>query len=188
MNRARPEAGDTGGRSMLTLFGRGHRYCDGVTRRSFLKLGGLAMGGLALPDLLRAEAQAGTGRANKSVIMVYLSGGLAHQDTFDLKPDAPEGIRGEFKPIATRVPGIQVGELLPRTAAMIDKLAVLRSIVGLRDEHSSFQNITGFTMDLSRREGKPDFGSVISKVPGPRDPGVPPFTDLFPTMQHTPYN
>src|SRR5262245_1851816 len=106
---------------MLTLFGRGHRYCDGVSRRSFLKIGGLAMGGLALPELLRAEAQAGIGRSNKSVIMVYLSGGLAHQDTFDLKPDAPEGIRGEFKPIDTRVPGIQVGELLPRMAASIDK-------------------------------------------------------------------
>lgn len=180
---------------MLTLFGSGHRYCDGVSRRSFLKLGGLAMGGIGLPELLRAEARAGASpspssspSSKKSVIMVYLSGGLAHQDTFDLKPDAPEGIRGEFKPIASRVPGTNVCELLPRMAASIDKVAVLRSIVGLRDEHSSFQNITGYPMDVSQREGKPHFGSVISKVQGPRDPIVPPFIDLFPTMQHRPYN
>src|SRR5437870_13201740 len=101
---------------MLTLFGPRHRYCDGVSRRSFLKVGGLAMGGagLGLADLLRAEARAGTGRSHKSVIMVYLTGGLAHQDTFDLKPEAPVGIRGEFKPIATRLPGVQFGEVLPR--------------------------------------------------------------------------
>src|SRR5262249_36797663 len=156
----------------------GHRYCDGVTRRSFLKVGGLAMGGLALPDLLRAEEQAGVGRSDKAVIMVYLSGGLAHQDTFDLKPDAPAEVRGEFKPIATKVPGIAIGELLPMTAAAMDKIALIRSIVGLRDEHSSFQNLTGFPMDLSQREGKPHIGSMIARVQGPRDPIVPPFVDL----------
>ena len=173
---------------MLTLLGSKQRYCDGLSRRSFLKIGGLAMGGLALPDLLRAEAQAGVGRSHKAVIMVYLSGGLSHQDTFDLKPDAPEEIRGEFQPIATKLPGVQVGELLPSTAAVMDKIAVIRSIVGLRDEHSSFQNLTGFPMVQSQREGKPHFGAVISKVQGPKDPVVPPFVDLFPTMQHRPYN
>src|SRR3954467_13431514 len=142
---------------MLTLFGPRHRYCDGVSRRSFLKIGGLAMGGLGLPELLGAEGRAGAGGANRSVIMVYLSGGLAHQDTFDLKPDAPAEVRGEFKPIATRVPGLQIGELLPRTAAVMDRVALIRSLVGLRDEHSSFQNVTGFPMTLSQREGKPHF-------------------------------
>src|SRR5213078_743058 len=151
---------DEGSRLMLSLYGPGQRYCDGISRRSFLKIGGLVMGGLGLPDLLRAEAQAGGGRPHKAVIMVYLTGGLAHQDTFDLKPHAPVGIRGEFKPIATNVPGIQIGELLPKTAQSVDKLAIIRSVVGLRDEHSSFQNITGFPMDLSKREGKPHFGSV----------------------------
>lgn len=111
------------------------------------------MGGLSLPGLLEAEAlaAANTGRsgsagrpAHKSVIMVYLSGGLAHQDTFDLKTDAPAGIRGEFKPIATRLPGVQVCELLPRTAAIMDKLAVIRSLVGQVGEHSSFQSMIGF--------------------------------------------
>jgi hypothetical protein len=173
---------------MLTLFGPGHRYCDGVTRRSFLKVGALAMGGLALPDLLRAEQASGAGRSHKSVIMVYLTGGLAHQDTFDLKPEAPAEVRGEFKPIATRVPGISIGEHLPRLAAMTDKLAILRSIVGLRDEHSSWQNLTGYTMGQAQRESRPHFGSVIARVQGPVEPTVPPFVDLFPVMQHKPYN
>ena len=122
------------------------------------------------------------------MIMVYLAGGLAHQDTFDLKPDAPAGIRGEFKPIATRLPGVQIGELLPRMAGVIDKVALIRSIVGLLDEHSSFQNLTGFPMAQSQREGKPNFGSVIARMQGPVDPLVPPFVDLFPVMQHRPYN
>ena len=175
---------------MLTLFGPKHSYCDGIARRSFLKIGGLALGGLTLPELLRAETAAGQGpgRSHKAVIMVYLSGGLAHQDTFDLKPDAPEEIRGEFRPIATKVPGVQIGELLPRMAGVLDKVAVLRSVVGQRDEHSSFQNLTGFPMGQSEREGKPHFGSVIAKVQGPAHPVVPPFVDLFPTMQHKPYN
>jgi len=173
---------------MLTLNGPKHRYCDGVSRRSFLKIGGLVMGGLSLPDLLRAEALTGIGRSRKAVIMVYLTGGLAHQDTFDLKPDAPKEVRGEFVPIATKVPGISISELLPQMATVMDKVAVVRSLVGLRDEHSSFQNLTGFPMNISQREGKPHIGSVISKVQGPLDPVVPPFIDLFPTMQHKPYN
>ena len=174
---------------MLTLYGPRGRFCDGVSRRSFLKVGGLAMGGVGLPQLLRAEEEAGPGaRSHKSVIMIYLSGGLSHQDTFDLKPDAPEGIRGEFKPIETNVPGVRFGELLPRLSTSADKLAVIRSVVGLRDEHSSFQNLTGFPMDLSRLQGKPHFGSVVAKVQGGVDPVVPPFVDLFPLMQHKPYN
>jgi hypothetical protein len=184
---------------MLTLWGplRGHRFCDGGTRRSFIKVGGLAMGGLSLPDLLEAEATASettpgtpmpSASRHKSVIMIYLAGGLAHQDTFDLKLDAPAGIRGEFKPIATRLPGVQIGEHLPRIAGLMDKVAVIRSLVGLRDEHSSFQSVTGFPMGQSRREGKPSFGSVIARVQGAADPVVPPFIDLFPVMQHKPYN
>ena len=173
---------------MLTLFGPTGRYCDGVSRRAFLKIGGLAIGGLALPDLLRAEAATSGGSRHKSVIMVYLTGGLSHQDTFDLKPDAPKEIRGEFKPIATNVPGIAIGELLPRIARCADKIAILRSIVGLRDEHSSWQNTTGQPMSTAQRSGTPHFGSVIARAQGFVDPVVPPFVDLFPTMQHKPYN
>jgi hypothetical protein len=172
---------------MLTLWGGARRYCDGVSRRSFLKLGGLAMGGLGLPQVLHAEAASGR-RSHKSVIMVYLSGGISHQDTFDLKPDAPAEVRGEFRPISTAVPGVQFCELLPKLSACADKLAVVRSVVGLRDEHTSWQNLTGFPMDQAQREGKPHLGAVVSKMQGPTNPVVPPFVDLFPTMQHRPYN
>jgi hypothetical protein len=173
---------------MLTVSGPRYRYCDGISRRSFLQIGSLALGGLTLPNLLRAEQRSKIGKSDRSVIMVYLSGGLAHQDTFDLKPDAPKEVRGEFKPIATNVSGIQIGELLPRLASCMDKLILLRSLVGLRDEHSSFQSMTGFPMNETKRDGKPHFGSVIAKMQGPRDPIVPPFLDLFPIMQHKPYN
>ena len=171
---------------MFNFPGRAQRYCDGISRRSFLRVGSLAIGGLSLPQLLQAEQR--SGKSQRSVIMVYLSGGLAHQDTFDLKPKAPSEVRGEFKPIATNVPGIQIGEHLPRLAACADKYALVRSIVGLADEHSSFQNTTGFGMNATKRDGKPHFGSVIAKIQGPADPVVPPFVDLFPTMQHKPYN
>jgi hypothetical protein len=172
---------------MLTLLGPRQRFCDGVSRRSFLKIGALALGSLTLPRLLRAEARSGA-KSQRSVIMVYLSGGLAHQDTFDLKPNAPSEVRGEFKPITTNVPGIQISEHLPRLARCMDKLVLLRAITGLQDEHSSFQTMTGFNMNITQREGKPHAGSVIAKVLGAADPVVPPFVDLFPTMQHKPYN
>jgi len=173
---------------MLTLLGSRHRYCDGLSRRSFLKVGSLALGGLALPQLLRAEQEQGRSGPAKSVIMVYLSGGMAHQDTVDLKPNAPPEIRGDFKPIDTCVPGIQIGEHLPRLAACMDKLVVLRSVVGQQDEHSSFQNLSAYPMGITQRENKPHVGAVIARVLGQRDPVVPAFVDLFPTMQHRPYN
>jgi hypothetical protein len=173
---------------VLAFSGPSHRYCDGLSRRSFLQIGGLALGGLSLPQLLQAEERAGRRRSHKAVIMVYLSGGLAHQDTFDLKPNAPAEVRGEFKPIASKVPGIQVGELLPKLAACTDKYTLVRSLVGLKDEHSSFQNLTGHGMNISLREGKPNFGAVVAKIQGPASPVVPAFVDLFPTMQHKPYN
>jgi len=169
-----------------------NRFCDGLSRRSFLRIGALAMGGLALPQVLQATppANAGgsTGGSHKAVIMVYLSGGMSHHDTFDLKPDAPAEIAGEFRPIQTRVPGVQISEYLSRLASMMDKLAVVRSIVGLRDEHSSFHTVTGYGMDITRRENKPNSGSVISRVLGRTDPVIPAYVDLFPTMQHRPYN
>ena len=152
---------------MLTLSGPNHRYCDGIKRRLFLQAGSLAVGGLTLPGLLRAESAADTGSPQKSVIMVYLSGGLSHQDTFDLKPLAPKEIRGEFNPIPTSVPGIEFGEHLPRLAQVADKCAIIRSVVGQRDEHSSFQSLCGSTMSTVQREGLPNFGSVVAKVQGP---------------------
>ena len=95
---------------MLTFFGGKQRFCDGVSRRNFLKVGALATGGLTLADVLRLEARAGSSRP-KSIINIYLGGGPTHMDTFDLKPDAPVEFRGEFRPIATNVPGMEICEL-----------------------------------------------------------------------------
>ena len=120
---------------MLTLFSQrsGGSFCDGLSRRSFLRLGGLGLGGLTLPQLLRAEAAQGAGKSQKALILVYLPGGPPHQDMFDLKMDAPSEIRGEFSPIRTNVPGIQICEHLPRMAKMADKFAFVRSVVGAKD-------------------------------------------------------
>lgn len=173
---------------MLTRSGASGRYCDGVSRRCFLEIGSLLLGGLTLPNLLRAEARGGKGPSHKSIIHIYLTGGLAHQDSFDMKPDAPAEARGEFNPIATNVPGLQICELLPNLAAMADKYALIRSIVGLRDEHSSFLTLTGFPMRAAQANGYPHFGSVVARVQGDTSPLIPAFVDLFPTMQHRPYN
>src|ERR1044072_2587152 len=131
---------------MLTLFAKrasSRRYCDGVSRRNFIKIGALGMGGLALPQLLKAEAASGIRRSHKAVIMIYLPGGPPHQDMFDLKLDAPSEIRGEFRPIPTCLPGLQICEYLPRIAKICDKLAVIRSISDAVDDHSDFHCMTG---------------------------------------------
>jgi len=164
------------------------QHCDRISRRSFLEIGSLAVGGLTLPGLLQAEQTHSTGRSHKAVIMVYLSGGLSHHDTFDLKPHAPAEIRGEFSPIASTVPGLDVCQLLPQLAGTMHRCAVIRSVVGQRDEHSSFQNLTGYTMGETQQNDYPHFGSMVAKVQGPTQPIVPPFVDLFPTMRHRPYN
>lgn len=173
---------------MRLLGGFGKPFCDKVSRRTFLQAGSLAVGGLTLPQLLQADQQRGTDRSHKAVIMVYLSGGMPHQDTFDLKPAAPAEIRGEFSPIASSMPGLDVCELMPKLATVMDRCAIIRSVVGQRDEHSSFQNLTGYTMGETQQNHYPNFGSFVSKVKGPARALVPPFVDLFPTMQHRPYN
>src|SRR5881628_3403532 len=124
---------------MLTIYGnQKSRFCDGLSRRNFLKIGGLAMGGLALPQILQAEAQMGIRRSHKSVIMIFLPGGPSHQDMFDLKMDAPSEIRGEFTPINTNVPGLQICEHMPQLARCMDKVAVIRSMVGSFGQHDAF--------------------------------------------------
>jgi hypothetical protein len=167
---------------MITLLGRRHQLCDGLTRRSFLKIGGLAMGGLSLPDLLRVEAASGR-RSHKAVIMIFLSGGPPHQDSFDLKPGAPVEIRGEFKPIATNVSGIRICELFPLLAQRTDRLAILRSVVGSEGRHAAFQCMTGRTVNNQPAGGWPSFGSVVSRLQGPVTLGVPPFVGLSPRMK-----
>ncbi len=167
---------------MIDITGRSHsNFCDGVTRRDFLKMGGLALGGLSLPDLLRNESQAGVGLSHKAVIMVFLAGGPPHLDMFDLKPDAPAGIRGEYKPIATNVPGLDICEHMPRLAAMMDKFAVIRALVGGGGDHSAGQCLTGYTDTLSKAQGgRPSLGSIVSKLQGSVSSDVPPFVGLSP--------
>lgn len=167
---------------MLTLFGGGRPFCDGVTRREFLRIGGLAVGGLTLPQLLAAEAAAGTRSSQKAVIMVFLCGGPPHQDMFDLKPDAPAEIRGEFKPIKTNVPGIEICELMPRLAKMADKYAIIRSLVGARDEHSSHLCLSGYTYGEFRQGRWPSMGAVVSQLQGAAVPSVPPSVNLSQRM------
>ena len=173
---------------MLTIHGQSARFCDGVSRRSFLKIGALGLGGLALPQLLQAEAKSGLRQSHKAVIMIYLPGGPPHQDMFDLKLDAPSEIRGEFRPIATNVPGIQICEHLPRLARITDKLAIIRSMADAVDDHSDFMCMTGRRKNNQPPGGWPTFGSVVSKVLGQVDGAVPPFVGLEPRMQHRPYN
>lgn len=156
--------------------GSSSSYCDGVNRRSFLKLGAMTIGGLTLADLYRAEALAGTGSSNKSIINVHLSGGPSHQDMWDLKPQAAAEFRGEFNPIATNVPGLEICEHFPKLATMGEKFAVIRSIVGSAGEHSNHQTHTAYhTRDLRNAGGRPALGSVISKMQGEGSGGAPAF-------------
>ncbi len=166
----------------MSLFGPARTgYCDGVTRRDFLRIGGLALGGLSFPGLLRAESRAGIGRSHKAVIMIFLAGGPPHQDMFDLKPGAPEGIRGEFRPIPTNVPGLEICEYMPRLARMMDRFAVIRSVVGAGPDHSAGQCLTGYTDMTSKVQGgRPSLGSVVSQLKGPVHPDVPAFVGLSP--------
>jgi Protein of unknown function (DUF1501) len=174
---------------MLTMAGRAHAgYCDGVTRRDFLRIGGLALGGLSLPQLLEAEARAGAGRSHKAVIMIFLAGGPPHLDMFDMKPDAPSGIRGEYKPIPTNVPGLDICEYMPRLATMMDKFTVIRSLVGAADEHSAGQSLTGYRDAVSKAQGgRPSLGSIVSRLQGPVHPDIPPFVGLSPRSEHGPW-
>src|SRR5215471_18146945 len=132
---------------MLNIFGKPHArggFCDGVNRRDFLTIGGTLFGGcLALPHLLAAEAKSGIKSSHKAIINIYLPGGPPHIDMWDLKPDAPVEIRGEYKPIKTNVPGIEICELFPQMAAIMDKLVVIRTISDSAGGHDAFQCMTG---------------------------------------------
>lgn len=174
---------------MLSIPGSSHRFCDGLSRRNFLRIGALGMGGLALPQLLQAESQSGIRKSHKAVIMVYLPGGPPHQDTFDLKENAPSEIRGEFKPISTNVPGTRICELLPRLAKVTDKYTVIRSMADAIDDHSDFMCLTGRRRSSQQPPGGwPSFGASVSRVLGGVEPSMPPFIGLEPRMQHRPYN
>ena len=149
---------------------------SGHSRRNFLKVGALGVGGLTLADLLRAEAAAGTRSSNKALINIHLSGGPSHQDTFDLKPDAPSEYRGEFHPISTNVPGLDICEHFPMLAQSADKFSLIRSLTGSIADHSDYPTQTGFPRSsLQSTGGRPSIGSVVSKLQGDLSNGAPPF-------------
>ena len=151
-----------------------------IQRREFLRAGLLAAGGLTLPDLLRAEAAAGIRGSRKAVINVHLDGGPPHLDMIDMKPAAPVEIRGEFSPIATRLPGFQICELLPQLAALADKFVFIRSLVGAEGAHNAFQCQSGFDeKSLQSVGGRPALGSVVAKLYGSPADDAPPFVDLM---------
>jgi len=173
---------------MLNLFGQEHRLCDGLTRRDALKIGALGFGGLSLPQLLAAEEQAGIGKSNKAIIMVYMCGAPPHQDMYDLKMDAPSEIRGEFKPIQPNVEGIEICELLPRMAKVMDKLIPIRSVVGSPNgAHDSYICYTGRQKPNEARGGWPSVGSCVSSLLGPTEAAIPSFVGLSPKAGHPPY-
>jgi hypothetical protein len=168
------------GITMLTIWGPSQGFCDGLSRRNFLRIGAFGAG-VTLADVLRLRAQVATspGAAPakaKSAIMIYLPGGPSHMDMYDLKPDAPAEFRGEFKPTATNVPGVQICELFPLQARMWDKLACIRSIVST-DEHSDSLVMTGKSQRENQTANHPSFGAVVSRLRS-ATADVPPFVSL----------
>ncbi len=161
---------------MFTLLGAQQRFCDGISRRNFLRIGAFGAG-LTLADMLRLRGTAATGTSSKAAIMIQLEGGPSHLDMYDLKPEAPMEYRGEFKPIRTNVPGVQICEHFPLQARMWDKLAVVRSLIG-GQEHSDAQTNTGYHEFENRTGNHPALGAVVSKLRGTQGSDIPPFVSL----------
>jgi hypothetical protein len=169
---------------MLTIFGpsgrRSSRLCDQHSRRSFLTIGGMALGGVGLSNVLRAEGETGTKSSHKAIINIYMPGGPSHMDLWDLKPDAPAEVRGDFRPIATNVPGIEICELFPRMAKMMDKFVPVRSISDADGRHDGYQCMTGHRRgDRQPPGGWPAAGSWVSKLQGRVNNAVPPNVSLM---------
>ncbi|MDG1853545.1 MAG: DUF1501 domain-containing protein [Verrucomicrobiales bacterium] len=173
---------------MLSIYSRNKgKFCDGMSRRGFLRVGGLSLGGATLPQILSAENPLDPSKSrlgHKAVIMIFLAGGPPHQDMWDIKRDAPTNIRGEFNAMKTNVPGIEICELFPKIAAMADKFAFIRSIVGAQGGHDAQQCLTGRSPRNAPAGGWPSIGSVMSSVQGPASTAVPPFVGLSPKCGH----
>jgi hypothetical protein len=162
---------------MLTLLsGNAGRFCDGFSRRSFLKSGALALGGLTLPQLLQLKAKGAVekSRRDKSVIMICLGGGPSHLDTYDMKPEAPSEFRGEFRPINTNVAGMQICELLSRQAKIADKFSLVRTATWQEPDHQRIEIFTGFP----KKTRRPSFGSYVSRLAERADCSLPKFVSL----------
>ena len=163
---------------MLRLTGGSDgRLCNGMSRRKFLEVGSIGALGLALPDLLRHEARGAEYKSDKSVILIWQHGGPSQLDTFDMKPQAPSQVRGPYQSIASALPGLRVGELLPYQARIMDKVSVIRSFSHGNGDHwaAAHWMLTAFVgaNGSDRRPRNPSMGACVSKLLGPRDPGVP---------------
>ncbi len=164
---------------MLTLWGQDHGAGRGIRRRDFLRVGALGLGGLTLADLCRLEcAQAGAAAAEsrrpKSLIYIVLGGGPSHIDMWDLKPHAPAEYRGPFAPVATKVPGLRICEMMPEQARMMDQLALIRGIRSVENDHYLSEVYTGLPRSAGKR---PAFGSVVSRLGGSGS-AMPPYVSL----------
>ena len=176
---------------MLRIDGQGAvggRFCDGLSRRGFLQIGGAALGGVSLAQILEMEAAAGLGSSHKAIINIYLPGGPSHIDMWDLKPNAPSEIRGEFDPIQTSVPGMDICQHFPRLAKMMDKFAIIRSISDSDGGHDGFQCMTGHRRgERAPNGGWPSAGAWISRLKGTVNPAVPSNLALTYTTGHKPW-
>jgi hypothetical protein len=169
---------------MLEVTGRSMRFCDGISRRTFVRAGFLGFAGLGLADMLRLRAQsAESAKPNDhAVIMFWLDGGPTHMDTYDMKPQAPAEYRGSFRPIDTNVPGIQVCELLPQHAKVMDRMSIVRSVHHNNGDHFAAAHwmLTGYhgstAADLPPKY--PGIGAVTSKLRGSNREGVPAFVGV----------
>src|SRR5947209_4025609 len=170
-------------------FGRTPKYCDGISRRSFLQLGVAGMAGVALPQWLRAkEESAKTGsRKNTAVILLWLDGGPGHMDLYDMKPDAPVEYRGLWKPIHTKVPGFDISELFPKQAKVTDKFSIVRSLHHDTGDHfaGGHRMLTAKDMGVSGANNEtrfPSIGAIVSREVGSRKPRLP----AYAALPHTP--
>lgn len=160
------------------------RSSDRVNRRSVLQLGSLGVAGLSLPSLLAqraAAAEAGRSKPWKSVILIWQAGGPSHLDMYDLKPNAPAEYRGDFKPVATNVPGAEISEHLPLQARIMDKIAVVRSASHTNAGHGMGAQwmLTGYQPSIEINDNLfPSCGSVVANLKGANDPGLPAYVNL----------
>jgi hypothetical protein len=169
---------------MLRVVANGSRDCDGITRRSWLQAGLLGPGGLALCDLLRLRASGAQNPAShaKSVILLWLSGGPGHMETWDPKPEAPDGFRGPLGAIPTSIPGVHFAELMPEQARRMDRLAVLRTVSHGTGDHTKANHwmLTGyegpdFDASDNKVQRRPAMGCAVARLVKPGQQGMPPY-------------
>ncbi|WP_435005269.1 DUF1501 domain-containing protein [Tundrisphaera lichenicola] len=168
---------------MLEISGTRYGSCEGLARRSFLRLGALGLGGLTLPDLLRARAGAsGQSSNDRAVIQILLSGGPSHLETYDPKPEAPLEYRTEIRATPTKIPGVRLGELMPGQARVMDRLAIIRSLSHETSDHVAGLHwiMTGYasTQQQQARNERPSVGSIVARLRGANGSGVPPYCSM----------